>query len=270
MPEYQYPLNIKHEAHVHITTKTYHLPKTDNTTSEIAPSDRLAESYFYIPSALVNSAGTSWTPEDINNIAQEIVAGSKGVDGFWNNVEKYSGVGGRFLIGAMDKIAPGATSSLTKTASGLGGKLLKPNSVLILNEIQRFNLNLTWELTPQSPEEGKMVQDIIKAWKKWSLPTLKVDSAKMWLDYPPIFDIKIKTGMAGVSPVSSKSFNPSEDLFAYQDMVLETFSATYNGGANEALFYEDGTPITTSFNLGFKALKPGWNEQYENSWGGHS
>jgi len=257
----QYPLNIMHEPHVHIRAKKYHLPKTDNTKSEIADGELLGDVYFYIPASLTNGAGTNWAAEDINSLAQEITAGSSDAKegSVWSAISKYAGVGGKFLLDMTKNMAPGITSNLEKTTAGLSGHLLKPNSVLVLNNITRFFLNLNLEFSPQTPEEGEMVNRLLKTWKSWSLPTMEVDSARMWLDYPPIFDINISTKMAGVTSVSSKSFSPTNNMFAYENMVLENFSVTTNGGANESLFYEDGTPITCSVNLTFKALKPGWN-----------
>ena len=259
MAELQYPLNVKHEPHIQITTREYKLPLTDNSSSEIVRGKILGQSYFYIPSSLTNAAGTNWVPEDINSVLQELAGGSKTDGSFKDTVKRYLGAAGKDAMKLLDTIAPGTTSNVTKNVGALGGQLLKPNSILILNNIVRYSLNLTFELTPQTPEEGQMVMNILTQWKKWSLPTLATDNLRMWLDYPPIFDINIKTTSSGSLAVSSKSLEQTQNMFAYENMVLENFSATTNGGQNESLFYEDGTPITTTLNLLFKSLKPGWN-----------
>lgn len=258
MPEYQYPLNIRHESHIHIVTKKYHMPKTDNTSSEIKKGERLGDSYFYIPNSLASGSGTNWVPEDINALTQEAVGGSTETSGV-GTLTKWLGASAKTAIGLFEKIAPGVSTNVNKLSGATAGILMKPNSLLVLNSVQRYSLNLNFELTPQSPEEGRMVMEIIKKWREWSLPTLKIDSARTWVDYPPIFDIYVKTGSAGISAVSSKSFSPANDFFNYNDMVLENFSLTTNGGQNESLFYEDGTPITSNLTLLFKSLRPGWN-----------
>lgn len=244
-----YPLDIKNSPHIRIVTKTYSLPNADIPGEKNVDSKVINRSYFYIPTNLTQGVNTSWTPEEPSVVGQNYKSGG----GF---IEQAKLIGGQLLFKMSDKLAPGASENIKTNMGALKGLAMKPTNVLILSEVGRYSINLNFDLTPQSPEEGDMVKRIIRSFRSWSQPTLNTAGAKLWMDYPHIFDISIHPNYDAAASAESSS---GKELFHYNNMVIETFSATHSGGSNESLFYSDGTPVQTALTLGFKSLRPGWN-----------
>jgi len=254
MPELYYPTYVKNGPHIIIRAKEYSLPACDETHSYIEYGSEIGIVYLYIPSGLSDAIGSSWNNENINETVQQGIAAWNGKASFGDMAAGLS----RDIKSVVDGVSGGAASHALRNLSAIKGQLLRPNDVLVLDNVGRFTINLGWELQPQNSSEGSMVKDLIKYFRKWSRPSLKVEGGRQFLDYPPIFDILIRpTGGVGGS-VSSSDLTP-DNLFFYSDMVLENYTSNFAGGSNEALFYDDGTPITTSLNLSFKSIRPGYN-----------
>jgi len=244
-----YPMNIKKFSHIKITAKTYSLPDADVPGDENKKSEKIKDCYFYIPTGLVQGVNSTWSVEEPSLLIQNFQGGN-----FWENLSK---TGKQMGLQMADKYAAGSVKNLKTNLGAKSGLTMKPTSVLVLDEVGRYSISLNFDLSPQSPEEGQMILRIIKYFREWSQPTLDTSGDKIWMKYPPIFDIYVNPQKGAKSGVSSK--NVHSDLFSYQNMVLEGYSATHGGGANETLFYNDGTPIQTTLNLTFKSLRPGWN-----------
>lgn len=260
----KYPLNIDQDPHVRIITRSYALPAADNTTALIKDSEEIANSYFYIPH-LALAAGTSWQAEEVTKTVTDAAAAwAQGKGTFKTAWEGVKGAGTDAIKG-FDKLAMGSLANAERTGAALLGGLIRPNDVLVLDSVNRFSINLSFELKAQSQEEGAMVKTIISNFRKWSQPTLVTEngSSHMILKYPPIFDIVFNPKKSGLNTVSWKTLN--EGLYTYKNMVLESFNVSITGGANEALFYSDETPVNAIMDLGFKSLRPGWNNEFNDS-----
>jgi len=257
----KYPLNIDQDPHVRIITRTYALPGADNTTALIQDSRTIANSYFYIPHLALGSS-TTWGEENITNTmtnaAQSVAQGKGSLDAVWEGLKGLT----VDAIGTIDSLSVGSVSNAKKTLAAATGALLRPNDVLILDSVGRFSINLSFELKAQSAKEGAEIQQILKNFRKWSQPTLTTEdgASHMTLEYPPIFDIVFNPKSAGLNTVGWKDLK--DGLFTYRNMVMESFNVSIAGGANESLFYYDGTPITAIMDLTFKSIRPGWNNEF--------
>jgi len=244
-----YPMNVKQYSHIRITAKTYSLPDADVPGDQNKQSKTIRNCYFYIPTGLVQGVNSSWSVEDPSVLVQNFESGN-----FWESLSTSAAQMGLKL---GEDFAAGSIKNLKSNLGAKKGLTMKPTSVLVLDEVGRYSMSLNFDLAPQTPDEGKMVLKIIKYFREWSQPTLDTSGDKIWMAYPPIFDIFVNPQKSSQGGVSSKNLHT--ELFHYTNMVLEGYSATHGGGANEALFYKDGTPIQTSLNLTFKSLRPGWN-----------
>lgn len=249
-----YPYNVRKVSHIKISAFEYSLPKVEESFSGFQKSSEpLANIYLYVPANITENVGAQWSAESVTETIQTIATSDK--EGFDFGSDVLKGLG-RDFIKIADKFSAGGVSNAQKTAAALGGYLLRPNDVLVLDSLNRFNISLTWILNPINETESEHIIKIIKNFKRWSQPTLVESGAKQLLKYPPIFDLYINSNINQTS-VSKK--NQNRDIFYYQNLVLENFNASYGGGSEEALFYNNGTPIMTTLTLNFKSLKHGWN-----------
>jgi hypothetical protein len=243
--EMEYPIGVKNDAHIKVIAREYKFPKTDNSDSSIVRGKILGKSYFYIPAGLVQGTSSTWTPEDMGVIGNIVD-------------EEYARALTEAGIVLADQLAPGATLHTKKTLGALKGKLLSPNDVLVLSSVNRYSMVISLQLAPQTPEEGTQVKKIIETYRKWSQPSLKLDEGKVMMNYPPVFDIIIRSKGMSLSAASSDELD-NNNLFFYRDMVIDSFDINYQGGTNESLFYRDGAPVLSLLRVTFKSLKPGFN-----------
>lgn len=253
-----YPMNARNSQHVRIIAREYKLPSVTNSRSYAEVGSEVGRMYIYIPTGITESSQTMWTPEDVSAIIQEAMGGKSFGD-------VMAGVG-RQALSAVEGMAPGAVKNAESIAGAAFGKLLRPNDTLVLSEVGRYSIDFKWTLEPRDETEAKEISKIIKSFRKWSKPTLSMESAvgRQVLLYPPVFEIAVFRQISTTKAVSWKQdyVNNGEiggDLFHYDNMVIEDFGVSYNGGANEALFYRDGAPISAEITLKFKSLRPGWN-----------
>lgn len=260
--EFLYPLYVKNNPNILITTKKYSLPSADRNDANDLKTDPIANTYLYLPSNLADAVGSSWSSE---TMTETVMAAAANISKLGKNTSigdyvKAAG-GGMSLENLKRDVAEAVSSkfggeSIKKQITAITGTMMKPNDVLVLDQIGRYSMNLTWDFYPQNHEEGEMVRKILKNFKKWVQPTLKPDAGILALEYPPIFDIYVKVNSASVNKVTSSDIKNS--LFFYSNMVLENVAISYSGGQNEALFYSDGTPTVSNMNLTFKSLRPGY------------
>lgn len=261
--ELLYPTYVKNNPHIRITTKKYELPAADRNDAKDIKTTPLAETFLYLPSNLADAVGSSWSSETMTETVQAAAANVARLDRSKAGIKDYiKAVGGavsfesvkRDTLEGISKKVGG--ESIKRQVTALTGTMMKPNDVLVLDQIGRYSMNLTWDFYPQNSEEGEMVRKILKNFKKWVQPTLSPAGGVLGMDYPPIFDIYVKVSSASVNKVTSADIKKS--LFFYTNMVLENVSISYSGGQNEALFYSDGTPTVSNMNLTFKSLRPGY------------
>ncbi len=242
----EYPLGVKNDPHIRITARKYNFPKTDQSGSAIERGKIIGRSYFYIPAGIVQNTSSNWNAEDLGAVG----ALAEG------NVLKGLVAAG---ISLVDGVSSGAISNAKKTLGATKGQMLAPNDVMVLGSVNRYSFMLTAQLAPQNAKEGLEVKKIIENYRKWSQPTMTPNGSKLWMDYPPMFDIFIRPTATSMASASSDEVIEGNNLFFYKDMVIDSFDVNYQGGTNETLFYRDGTPTLVSLRVGFKALRAGMN-----------
>jgi len=260
--ELLYPTYVKNNPHILITTKNYALPSADRNDANDIKTKRIANTYLYLPSNLADAVGSTWSSETMTETVQAAANNIAKLDRSKASLMDYAGaLGDGVMTGGWRDLVEGATKkiggeSIGKQVTAITGTMMKPNDVLVLDQIGRYSMNLTWDFYPQNAEEGEMVRNILRNFKNWSQPKLVPDGGILALNYPQIFDIYVKVNSKSVNKVTSSSIKNS--LFYYTNMVLENISISYSGGQNESLFYSDGTPTVSSMNLTFKSLRPGY------------
>ena len=247
----EYPMGVKDDPHIKITARKYKFPHTDTSSAQIdRSSEILGRGYFYIPAGLVQSVSSNWEVEDIGAVGNA-------AEGEW--LKAVTSVG----ISVANKFAPGGVAGAKKTLGALSGKLMAPNDVMVLGSVNRYSFVLSLQLSPQSALEGREVIKIINTFKKWAQPTLtsSLGDSKMWMEYPPMFDVFIRSKASSDAAASSDEIDPNNNLLFYRDMVIESFDVNFQGGTNETLFYRDGVPTLTTLRVAFKSLRAGLNQE---------
>jgi len=245
--EMQYPLGIKNDPHIKFVAREYNFPTVDHKSGAYIKKGKiLARGYFYIPAGLTQATSSSWNQEEMG------VMGNIANGDYWRALKDVG-------VGLANRAAPGGVAHGTKVVGALGGKMVAPNDVLVLSSVSRYSMRLALQLAPQNAQEGKEVKKIINNFRRWSQPTLTTNKSKLWMHYPPVFDLLIRPKGSTMAAASSDTINENNNLFFYKDMIIESFDVQYQGGTNESLFYRDGTPILSTVTIGFKSLRPGYN-----------
>jgi hypothetical protein len=261
MTIYKYPWNARENPHILLQRFEYQLPSVDNSSSRagrvssgVNRGDAIDDIFVYIPSDLAENVQTSWDKEDISASIQAMTEGAGIVEGLV--------AGGKDLLKGVESFAPGTLSNVTNNVAAGAGTVIRPNDILIISEIGHYEIDFQWDLEPNTPDEGVDVMNLVKRFRRWSQPTLRSNEGlgREILDYPPLFDIYIRPIRDAYGAASSEKDRSTNNLFFYQNMVISSFDVSYGGGANEALFYNDGTPIKMTLKVGFKALRGAWNQ----------
>lgn len=253
----EYPLGIKNYTHVRLLANKYHLPSIDNKRNVGEKGDFVWEHFLYIPNELSDGVSSGWSQESVSSTGQAIADITSGGNqsGFWDKA-KTVGMGGmRDAIAGFDKLAPGTVASANNNSGAFAGQILRPNDVLVLSSVNNNTISFAWTCNPKSQAEAEQIKTIITNLKNAARPSLP-DKDSITLEYPPLIDVFINTSVTTGQAQSRKGTRKS--LFNYNNMVIESFSVTYGGGANEALFYHDGNPVTVNISISLKSIRPGY------------
>jgi len=246
----EYPENVKSNPHILLQPFNYKLPNANVGKEQWTKQGSAGEDiYLYVPTNFGDAVGSSWAVEDVSLAAKEALT-----DG--DNGDILSGAARDIAQGVMKKYA-GGVSAVDKYKAMGQGKFLNPSNLLILDSVGRYSITFNWLLVPQNAGESATCLNIIKELRKHSQPTVISAGDRFNLKYPPVFNIDINTKGAGTSSISSADTK----LFSYEAMILENFTVNYGGGANEALFYENGMSITANLTASFKSILPAINQQ---------
>jgi len=241
----EYPPGISNNAHIEFVGYKYSLPKANVNTASYQRKSSGFSCALYVPAGIKDSAGGDWGTEGIPRFAgggaDKVFSSENGLN-FMTDVVK----------GLADKIPGGKQVQAIYAANT--GTIINPNEMLILKGGTHYDLNLSYELVPNSEEEGLAVKKIINYFKRNSTPSFETIGGVSHLQYPEIFDIHITS--KDKKYVSTKDKN-EDILFGYQGMVLIAFDVTYGGGDNSMLYYNDGTPVHATMSLTFKSVRPG-------------
>ena len=146
-------------------------------------------------------------------------------------------------IPGVGKATGTATSVLQNKASRLllnaAGLVLNPNQQVLFEAIDFRTFQMAFTFTPVSRNENKIVQDIIRTFRKCAAPTINNNAAGMFFIPPSVFDIQFFYNGArnpNIPPVKTS--------------VIKDIDVNYapNGWAA----HDDGAPVQTTLTMTFQ------------------
>lgn len=261
----EFPANIVTKPHMTFIARPYSpvsIANKRNGTVEQTKGDALWSAVLYIPSNYADAIGSSWGSESLSFNAQAAAEVINNLQG-----SEYVAAGG-IALSAMGQSAaaalakaPGGKQIATAFAYNTGQALV-PNQAMILESASHYELSLTWELNPNNQQEAIAIRKLTQLFKSASTPSVGTLGFLAVLKYPPIFDIIVQTADPSVDfskPARRKGDTAGRRV--YKNMILTTYSASYGGSSSTAMFYPDGESISTTMQLNFKSLRPGYSEQ---------
>ena len=146
--------------------------------------------------------------------------------------------------------------SLTRDAvfARVQGEIINQNVELLFNGVNLRSFKFSFKLTPRSPEEARQILFIINAFKKNMSPKLRGDK-NFFLGTPNVFELTYKRGNV-IHPF----------LHTFKQCVLTDMSVNYTGEGTYATYAGDeGAPVSTVLELGFKELEPIYDKDYDDN-----
>jgi len=146
--------------------------------------------------------------------------------------------------------------SLTRDAvfARVQGEIINQNVELLFNGVNLRSFKFSFKLTPRSPEEARQILFIINAFKKNMSPKLRGDK-NFFLGTPNVFELAYKRGNV-IHPF----------LHTFKQCVLTDMSVNYTGEGTYATYAGDeGAPVSTVLELGFKELEPIYDLDYDDN-----
>jgi hypothetical protein len=145
----------------------------------------------------------------------------------------------------VGKLASGINSIMENKAAKLilnrAGYVFNPQQQLLFEGIDFRTYQMAFTFSPVSREEAKMVNKIIKEFRRYAAPTIVREAAGMFFVPPAIFDIQFR-------------FNGQENgnLNKIEQSVITDIDVNYapNGWAAHG----DGSPVQTTMTLSFKEI----------------
>jgi predicted HTH domain antitoxin len=198
------------------------------------------------------------------------------------------GVGGAAAI-VDSKLGAGIGQGIGALAAQGAGVFINPQMQLLYKGVGLREFQLEFIMTPKSPDEAKVVQNICDTLTFYSLPGISgAQSGKsgQFLTPPQIFSIQFKflgqsTILGKLSNILTSALNNSglgfltqsntgvisnanpAKLFTINDCVLENVSVNYAPNGWSA--YKDGYPVQTSLSLQFKETTMITKDQFKGS-----
>ena len=149
--------------------------------------------------------------------------------------------------------ALGSNVSARSVLSRSTGQVLNSNTELLFEGVALRTFPFDMTFTPRSPEEAKVVKDIIRSFKKSMSARQNGEGGKMFLGAPDIFLLRYLH--QGKDHPFLNSFKPC---------ALTQLTTNYTG-AGVYSTYNDGTPVQVKLRMVFKEINPIYQEDYDES-----
>ncbi len=149
--------------------------------------------------------------------------------------------------------ALGSNVSARSVLSRSTGQVLNSNTELLFEGVALRTFPFDMTFTPRSPEEAKVVKDIIRSFKKSMSAKQNGEGGKMFLNAPDIFLLRYLH--QGKDHPFLNSFKPC---------ALTQLTTNYTG-AGVYSTYNDGTPVQVKLRMVFKEINPIYQEDYDES-----
>ena len=224
-----------------------------------------------MPRNITDTTGVQYGEASLNPIeAAGLAVGSELLQGNIDNLKSaFSSViskGGRDLQDSQNQRAIAAALSGTaigalggnvnanQVISRASGQILNPNLELLFQGVGLRVFPLQFQFFPRNSQEGKMVMNILRAFKMEMAPSRtskEGNSSGVFIRTPSIFQLTYKKG---------KDVHPFLNRFL--PTVLSDMKVNYTASGAHSTFY-DGTPTHIRLDLQFKELNPLFKEDYD-------
>ena len=212
-----------------------------------------------IPNNLTDSNSVSWGEDTINplqaagmNMIQNVGETGDIIGGFTgagNELINAAGAAGasekKAIIAAIAAFGVGANPEAV--VSRATGQILNPNLELLFSGVNLRAFSFMFDFAPRSYDEGQMVKQIIRTFKKTMVPS---SAGGIFVKPPSIYQLSYMQG------ASAHPF-----LNSFQPCALVSMDLNYTGSGTYAT-YRDGTPVHMQLQLTFKELNPIYGENY--------
>lgn len=149
---------------------------------------------------------------------------------------------GRGATASGVSIMPGATQEQAENAlMKMGNIAVNPYMEQYFTGVEFRTFNYTFKFTPRSEAETQATVEIIRKFKKHSLPRLEENYLQRFWLYPDEFQI---------SYLNLKSNAPNPFLHKIDACICTSVSVNYTGGGIWAAF-RNGAPVEVDLNLAF-------------------
>lgn len=187
------------------------------------------------------------------NALQAIIGGvSGGASGYLGNIAGRAmrqGGGLGAFAGALTGFAgPLAQPAMNELSARTG---LTPNQMLtvLLQGPTYKTHSFTWKLYPKTPQESKIIKNIIQEIKSKSRPGTSF--YRQFFTFPRLFNLSFA--------VNGKKFfdenDPNNYLFSFKPAVLEGISVNYTPSGQPALYKGTGAPDGVEITMNFKEVE---------------
>jgi hypothetical protein len=210
-----------------------------------------------IPNNITDSNSVSWGEDTINPLqaAGMNVIGGVAEDGISalggamneliNTVPSGAADQKKAIIAAIAAFGVGANPEAV--VSRATGQILNPNLELLFSGVNLRAFSFMFDFAPRSYDEGQMVKQIIRTFKKTMVPS---SAGGIFVKPPSVYQLMYMQG------ASAHPF-----LNSFQPCALVNMDINYTGSGTYAT-YRDGTPVHMQLQLTFKELNPIYGQNY--------
>jgi hypothetical protein len=200
---------------------------------------------MFVPMAISESYGTTWTGKDVGFIGSAMLSGEK----VWQDVSENAGDYASELLGNAVQGALGNDSiaQINLKTGKIGGAVgagsgdalaVNPHVEFFFENVTPRTFSFDFKLSPRNPDESEVIQKIIRSFKFHSAPEPLGSEAGRYWKYPQVFQIE---------------YWNSDKTNKIGDCALTSVDVTYSGTGDNHTFY-DGQPILVELKLNFMEL----------------
>lgn len=205
---------------------------------------------LYIPQKLVNNGTISY-----NGVNFEIAQAAFGMLA-GGDLSSAGPAMRRSMAGMLDAITGlvGAPVNATEAITAVTGLAINPREEQLFQGVQSRSFDMTFKLVPRSAEEAVEVSNIVRAFRKYSHPSVRAGS--FFLALPAEFDIRYYR--------IDENGTAEENLFLNRigRCALTSVGVDYSPSSVSS-FFHDGSPVATALTLSFTEFRPLTREDIE-------
>lgn len=250
--ELQYPLNDDYENFIVFRTR----PRKNRATNEGSGNGRnllsneSVEIALYVPDTLTSTAAVGYKAEGVGAFVRGAVA-TADAEGFMGTMSQLGSEISNVVGGMVNK----AINAVTGDAQNfISGQAVNPMQEQMLDGVNFRSFSFEYDFWPKSPDEAKVVNQIIYYFRTAMLPdtfgSSENSKAESFFNYPNVFDVELE------GPVS-------ETIDGFLPMVCTQCDVQHFGGGTPNTTFYDGNPVHTTMTLQFLEIKILSQESYQ-------